>query len=61
MIKSPKARGEYITAGELTKELRKVYLAHYFERNPNNNVDINYAQVVDTLLDFKSATVNPPS
>jgi putative transposase len=32
------ARGYFcVTAGELTKEMIKEYLVHYFERKPNDN------------------------
>ena len=35
------ARGYFcVTAGELTKEMIKEYLEHHFERNPNDNFDI---------------------
>ena len=35
------ARGYFcVTAGELTKKMIKEYLAHHFERDPNNDFDI---------------------
>jgi putative transposase len=35
------ARGYFcVTAGELTKEMIREYLEHHFERNPNDNFDI---------------------
>lgn len=35
------ARGYFcVTAGELTKEMIKEYLAHHFERNPNDHFDV---------------------
>ncbi len=35
------ARGYFcVTAGELTKEMIQEYLAHHFERNPNDGFDI---------------------
>jgi len=35
------ARGFFcVTAGELTKEMIKEYLAHHFERDPNDGFDI---------------------
>ncbi len=35
------ARGYFcVTAGELTKEMIRVYLEHHFERDPNDHFDI---------------------
>jgi putative transposase len=35
------ARGYFcVTAGELTKKMIQDYLAHHFERNPNDSFDI---------------------
>lgn len=35
------ARGYFcVTAGELTKEMIKLYLEHHFERDPNDNFDV---------------------
>ncbi len=35
------ARGYFsVTAGELTKEMIKEYLAHHFERDPNDGFDV---------------------
>lgn len=51
-----------VTFGELTKEMIQEYLAHHFEKDPNDRFDIkSINRLMPVSLDFQSASSNPPA